>query len=95
MEDYYWEDIANATKMGEYLTRKEGEAIDSFLDNYDYVERVNTTCLDIACGSGRFSIPIFQHGINVVAVDYDLVPLRKLKDKLRERERERERENGL
>ena len=83
MEDYYW-DIANATKMGEYLNRKEQEAIDSFLKSNEI-----GTCLDVACGSGRFSIPISQHGINVVAVDYDLVPLRKLKDKTRERERER------
>ena len=64
--------------MGEYLTRKEREVIDSFLEN----SNVSTcTCLDVACGSGRFSIPISQHGINVVAVDYDLIPLRKLKDK--------------
>ena len=75
MEDYYW-DIANATKMGEYLTRKELKFINSFLENSNI-----STCLDVACGSGRFSIPISQHGINVVAVDYDLIPLRKLKDK--------------
>lgn len=37
----------------------------------------------MACGSGRFSIPISKKGIEVVAVDYDLVPLRKLKDKRR------------
>ena len=76
-EDYWW-DIANATKMGEYLTRKERELINSFLENSNI-----STCLDVACGSGRFSIPISQHGINIVAVDYDLVPLRKLKDKTR------------
>ena len=75
MEDYYW-DIANATKMGEYLNRKEREVVDSFLKSNEI-----GTCLDVACGSGRFSVPISQHGINVVAVDYDLVPLRKLKDK--------------
>ena len=81
MEDYYW-DIANATKMGEYLTRKEREFVDSFFEGSDI-----GICLDVACGSGRFSIPISQHGINVVAVDYDLVPLRKLIEKSRERER--------
>lgn len=75
MEDYYW-DIANVTKKGEYLTRKEQEVIDRFL------ERNNIgTCLDVAGGSGRFSIPISKKGSEVVAVDYDLVPLRKLKDK--------------
>ena len=82
MEDYYW-DIANATKMGEYLTRKEREVIISFLD--DNNASINT-CLDVACGTGRFSIPISQYGIIVAAVDYDLVPLKKLMDKSRERE---------
>ena len=80
MEDYYW-DIVNATKVGEYLYRKERAFVDSFLKNHNI-----GICLDVACGSGRFSIPISQHGIKVVAVDYDLVPLRKLKDKTRERE---------
>ena len=75
MEGYYW-DIANATKMGEYLNQKEQEVTNSFLEN-----KKISTCLDVACGSGRFSIPISQHGINIVAADYDLVPLRKLKDK--------------
>lgn len=79
MEDYYWEDIANKTKMGDYLTRKEREFIDSFLE----INNIGT-CLDVACGSGRFGIPISQAGINVVALDYDLVPLRKLKAKSRE-----------
>ena len=73
MEDYYW-DIANATKMGEYLNRKEQEAIDSFLKSNEM-----GTCLDIACGSGRFCIPVSQYGINVVGVDYNLVGLKKLK----------------
>lgn len=78
MEYYYW-DIANATKMGKYLNRKEQEVIVSFLKNNEI-----GTCLDVACGSGRFSIPISQYGIKVVAVDYDLVPLRKLIEKSRE-----------
>ncbi|MCZ7393343.1 MAG: class I SAM-dependent methyltransferase [Candidatus Methanoperedens sp.] len=75
MEDYYW-DTVNETKVGDYLTRKGREFIDSFLED----NKIGT-CLDVACGSGRFSIPIFQHGINIVAVDYDLVPLKKLKAK--------------
>lgn len=71
MEEYYW-DLANKMRMGNYLTRKEIKFIDSFLDSNNI-----DTCLDVACGSGRFSIPISQHGIRVMAVDYDLVPLRK------------------
>ncbi|HAU30913.1 MAG TPA: hypothetical protein DCW46_01195 [Desulfotomaculum sp.] len=80
MEDYYW-DIANATKMGEYLTRKEWDVIDSFLENNNI-----SNCLDIGCGSGRFSIPISQRGIDVVAIDNDPIALLKLKEKLNERE---------
>lgn len=76
MEDYYW-DIANRTKMGDYLTRNERKFIDSFLEDNNI-----STCLDVACGSGRFSIPISRRGINVVAVDYDHVPLRKLKNEI-------------
>ncbi len=75
MENYCW-DTANETKMGDYLTLKEREFIDSFLEDKNI-----GTCIDVACGSGRFSIPISQAGINVVAVDYDLVPLKKLKVK--------------
>lgn len=75
MEDYQW-DIANKTKMGGYLTRKEKELIDLFIERNSI-----TTCLDVGCGSGRLSIPISQHGIKVVSVDHNLVPLKKLKVK--------------
>lgn len=37
--------------------------------------------LDVGCGSGRFSIPIYKKGINVVALEYDKTPLLKLKGK--------------
>lgn len=73
MEDFQW-DIANKTKMGNYLTLKEREFIDRFIERNSI-----KTCLDVGCGSGRFSMPIAQHGINVVSVDYDLVPLKKFK----------------
>lgn len=73
MEDYYW-DVANKTKMGEYLTRKERGFIDLFLKDNSI-----SSCLDVACGSGRFSIPISKKGIKVISLDYDIVPLIKLK----------------
>ena len=63
MKDYYW-DIANTTRVGEYLSRKEGKFINSFLK-----ENNISFCLDVGCGSGRFSIPISQHRINVVSVE--------------------------
>ena len=78
MDDYYW-DIANATKMGNYLTKKESEIIFPFLEG----EEINT-CLDVACGSGRFSVPISNKKTNVISMDADLAPLRKLQDKAME-----------
>jgi len=80
MEEYHW-DLANSTKMGEYLTRREQKSITQFLKNNNV-----GICLDVACGSGRFSIPISRHGVKVVAVDRNLVPLKKLKDKLGDEE---------
>lgn len=35
----------------------------------------------MACGSGRFSVPISRRGVTVVADDLDMVPLRKLASK--------------
>jgi ubiquinone/menaquinone biosynthesis C-methylase UbiE len=52
--------------------------IDDFLDKNGENIKI---CLDVACGSGRFSIPISQYGIDVAALDIDLIPLRKLNGK--------------
>lgn len=75
-EDYYW-DTANETNMGKYLTRRTLKFICGFLD-------VRYKCLDVASGSGRFSIPISKRGIDVVAVDLDIVPLKKLAGNLKD-----------
>lgn len=72
-EKYYW-DIANATSTGKYLTKKEMEFINSFLD-------CHSTKKDIGCGSGRFSISLHKKGINVTALDGDTLPLNILKEK--------------
>jgi 2-polyprenyl-3-methyl-5-hydroxy-6-metoxy-1,4-benzoquinol methylase len=75
-EEYYW-DIANATKIGQYLTKKEAKFIDSVLEGNPY----NKSCLDIGAGSGRFAIPLYEKGFAVVALEYDLIPLRKICEK--------------
>lgn len=75
-EDYYW-DQYNATTGGLYLDYQERSIIDTFLDCYTPI-----LCLDIACGSGRFSLPIMDRGVCVVAGDRDPVPIRKLNNKL-------------
>ena len=72
IEDYYW-DHCNATAGGQYLDSKERSIIYEFLDNY-----TPRLCLDIACGSGRFSLSFAERGICVVAGDRDPVPIKKL-----------------
>lgn len=76
-EKYYWDvDVANATKMGMYLTENEMRFIDSFLDQHTI-----KNCLDIGCGSGRFSVPLHKKGINMTALDCNTLPLNILKEK--------------
>ena len=72
IEDYYW-DYCNATTAGQYLDFQERSIIYEFLDNY-----TPRLCLDIACGSGRFSLSFAERGICVVAGDRDPVPIKKL-----------------
>lgn len=75
-EDYYW-DYYNATTGGQYLDSQERLVVREFLDS-----RTPRLCLDIACGSGRFSLPVMDRGIRIVAGDRDPVPLKKLHNKL-------------
>jgi len=72
-EDYCWWDHCNATVAGQYLDSQERSIVYEFLDNY-----TPRLCLDIACGSGRFSRSIIERGICVVAGDLDPVPIKKL-----------------
>lgn len=74
-EEYYW-DIANATEMGCYLTRKEMGLLDSFFQNHRGIK----SCLDVGCGSGRFNFAIYDRGIKVVGLEKDLLPLHKLQN---------------
>lgn len=75
-EDYYW-DRCNATTAGQYLDSQEKLIVNEFLDSY-----TPRLCLDIACGSGRFSLPIMEKEICVVAGDHDPVPIKALNNKL-------------
>jgi len=74
-EDNYW-DRCNATTAGQYLDSQERLIVNEFLDSY-----TPRLCLDIACGSGRFSLPIMERGICVVAGDRDPIPIKKLNNK--------------
>ena len=72
IEDYYW-DYCNATTAGQYLDSQERSIIYEFLDNC-----TPRLCLDIACGSGRFSLSLAKRGICVVAGERYMVPIKKL-----------------
>ena len=85
-EDYYW-DYCNATKAGQYLYSQECLIVNEFMDNY-----IPKLCLDIACGSGRFSLPVMEKGIRVFSCDSDMVPIKKLSNKLLE---SRSKENSM
>lgn len=71
-ENYYW-DYYNATTGGQYLDHQERSVVNDFFKTHS-----PKSCLDIACGSGRFSLSLIDRGIHVVAADLDLIPLKKL-----------------
>jgi cyclopropane fatty-acyl-phospholipid synthase-like methyltransferase len=61
--------------MGQYLTQKELQFIDSI------VQQPNLNILDIGGGSGRFAIPLSQRGENVTVLDVSEVAIGSLKKK--------------
>lgn len=75
-EEYYW-DYYNATTGGQYLGSQERAIVNEFLNIH-----TPRLCLDIACGSGRFSLSLADKGTHVVAADRDLVPLKELNCKM-------------
>lgn len=74
--EYFW-DKWNSNPVGQYLTEYEKHYIDLVFQENKNIKSV----LDVGCGSGRFSIPIHNKGIKVVALEYDKIPLVKLKSK--------------
>jgi 2-polyprenyl-3-methyl-5-hydroxy-6-metoxy-1,4-benzoquinol methylase len=71
--EFFW-DRGNATRMGQYLTRVEGQFIEEGLAAAPWARKV----LDIGGGSGRFALPLHARGYHVVVTDADSVPLRLL-----------------
>jgi ubiquinone/menaquinone biosynthesis C-methylase UbiE len=68
----YWFDRISSTRMGEYTTKKE----------LGYIKRMiglpPLSCLDVGAGSGRYSVPLYSNGFEISALDYDIIPLKKL-----------------
>jgi len=75
-EEYYW-DYYNATTGGQYLDHQERSVVNEFLNIHKPL-----SCLDIASGSGRFSLSLMDRDIHVVAADRDPIPLKKLNRKV-------------
>lgn len=71
-DEYSW-DRLNGTTMGQYLDCQERSVLNEYLNIH-----TPQSCLDIACGSGRFSLSMMERGIRVVAADLDLTGLKKL-----------------
>lgn len=76
---YYW-DIANATRMGDYLTRVEKRFLSSYLKRNGQIQSI----LDVGGGSGRIAIPLSKLGYEIFVTEVDPLPLLILKSKRRE-----------
>ena len=76
-EKKYFPDFANSTPMGHYITNREEEIINLYLgNNHD-----NKIYLDVGGGSGRFSVPFFKNGADIICLDYNLTTLQILQEK--------------
>lgn len=76
LQNRYFPEFAASTVMGRYITQKEMDFIDTFLEGEH-----NRLILDVGGGSGRFAIPLYKKGANIIVLDYDQVPLSILRDK--------------
>lgn len=75
-DSWFW-DRYNATRIGLYLTKIEGQFIENVFTRYGYPRNL----LDIGAGSGRFAVPLYRKGVKVVALDKDILPLQILSEK--------------
>lgn len=77
-DEVYYPDIANSTAMGKYLTKIEQELINSILGKRHLNDSL---LLDIGGGSGRFAIPLYLKGVDLVVLDSSANALHILKSK--------------
>lgn len=75
MKEYRW-DVENRTKLGQYLTQVEW----SFLAPFLKIHRIKN-CLDLGCGSGRFTLPFYAQGVKMTCLDLDPLGLEQLAKK--------------
>lgn len=61
--------------MGKYLTRVQTSLLMSAMKE----DKVAGRCLDVGCGSGRFSLAALEKGLEVVALDRETLPLTKIR----------------
>lgn len=77
MKNYYWDEVTgvNNSAMGRYLTHKEWTFIDEFLVKQTNISKV----LDLGCGSGRLTIPVYKkYKFEITGLDADATALKIL-----------------
>lgn len=73
--------MAGVYDFSEYLywTRKMEEAEERVIGKW--VDGFSGVCLDVGCGTGRYALRIAKKGVEVVALDFSLKMLKRLKAK--------------
>ncbi|HMQ53003.1 MAG TPA: class I SAM-dependent methyltransferase [Anaerolineae bacterium] len=70
-QPFYWDNYRDTT-VGRYLSQREITFISRVLnDAAPPPQRI----ADLACGSGRITVPLFQAGLNIIGTDLDPVAL--------------------
>ena len=70
-------DVYNRTKIGKYLTTSELNYIREILGGNSNIGPV----LEVGCGSGKLTIPLYDDGYKIAGLDYAELPLLWLKRK--------------
>ncbi|MFX1514473.1 MAG: class I SAM-dependent methyltransferase, partial [Promethearchaeota archaeon] len=70
-------DALNRTKVGKYLALKELTYIRKAFKHSSNIKRI----LEVGCGSGKLTVPIYNNGYDIVAMDYAELPLLWLRKK--------------
>ena len=75
-EIFFW-DIPLGRTMDNYLLQRELKFIQEFVDGNAATSKI----LEIGCGSGRITLPLSRHGLNIIAMDLNAAPLASFQSK--------------
>jgi ubiquinone/menaquinone biosynthesis C-methylase UbiE len=71
---FHWDKYRDTT-MGQYLLRQEQAFLNRYLKNGREPQRI----LDVGCGSGRMTLPLYGRGFRVTGIDMNSVALSTLR----------------